>query len=304
MARRVVTDEERARRAERGRQYQLIDAECDRARSAARSADLYCSPDWWLGKACREELGAALHALDDELLPAAIRIAKRMAFQVEEYVAGLPKPGGSHIPGRKEWNARMAGLKESMRCSVRRASPPAANEVVPGKTLGQYVMERFRQRAEARAGPVPAMQVPETTNPAVGAAGFGSSRRSDLECRNVTNPTSTAAAPQPPATPAPASGVIGTPFSLYGVPLLVGRAATAEQCQTAADIILAATERLQDFVSIELGSGKDCALTSIEASSFVNAARMLMLVAAGMLDARRRLDWEAARDAQSGGRSQ
>lgn len=196
MARRIVTAEERAQREARAAHMQALAAECSRTKCAIRAAGLHSQPQYWLNRACREELGAAPYALADELLPAAIRVAKRMTFQVEQYVAALP-PRRSKALGGMEYDARMAGLKDALRCEVRRAKPEAGITVSHGsKTLGDYVMERFR--AKARAGPVPATQVPKTTNPTVGAAGFGSSRRSDLECRNVTKPTTPAARPQLP----------------------------------------------------------------------------------------------------------
>lgn len=288
MGRRTVTDEERARRAARGAQFELIAVECTRARDAARSVGLYCSPEWWLNRACREELGAAPHALDDDRLPAAVRVAKRLAFQVEQFVAELPPPRKPLVAGHKEYIERHAALKNAMRCEVRRAPAKAANEVVPGKTLGEYVRERLR--AKARAGPVPAMQVPETTNPAVGAAGFGSTRRSDLECRNVANTNTPAAAPQP----APLVGVFWSTFDLYGVKFAVLNSSKPDRCESAAEKILDDAERIQDYVEVDLVAGEDRALNNEVTSAAIGASRIMTLLGRSMSDAARRLRFEAS----------
>lgn len=105
------------------------------------------------------------------------------------------------------------------------------------------------------------------------------------------NKTSTSphAAPLAP----PPSGVIGTPFAIYSVPLVVGSATTAEKCQTAADILLSAAESLQQSAALELGN-EDTDLTPKELSAIVDAARVLTIVARGMLDARYTIEWEAA----------
>lgn len=287
MGRRTIPDDERARRAARGVHFAAMDAECDRARAAAKSVDLYCAPDWWLNRACREELGAAPYALDDELLPAAVRIAKRLAFQVEQYVDRLPAIRTADR-SRKEWKSRMEGLKDAMRCEVRRAPAPAANEVVPGKTLGEYVRERLR--AKARAGPVPAMQVPERENPASWQArGVQVKQASTLECADMANGTTPAAKPQQP----PPVGVFWSEFELYGVTFVVTNKAIPDRCESAAEKLLDDSERIQEFVEVDLVGGEDRALDDEMTSTVIGAARIMNLVGRSLADAARRLRFEA-----------
>lgn len=255
---------ERARRDARQVYYDEIAAECLLVRNTVRAAGLRCVPNWWLCRACREELGAAPYALDDELLPAAVRVAKRMAFQVGQYLDRLPPAQKSGVYG-KEWKARMAGLKDALRCEVRRARPETGIPVSPGaQTLGDYVREKFRQRAEARAGPVPLL-APEMTSPAGTNGRAQVKQASTLECADMANGSTPAAKPQPP----PKTGLIKIGGILDGaVDLVVAPDCTADDLEADAEVL----DRLAHNLAIAGRSARD----GEDAKACVNAVARLM----------------------------
>lgn len=113
-------------------------------------------------------------------------------------------------------------------------------------------------------------------------------------------PPATTPQPLPDAGGSNQPAVIGRSFDIYSVPLYISRDTSQDKCQTAADILLDAAERLQNFVAVELCSDEDRVVTDREASSMADAARILTIVARGMLDAQWKLDREAAIAAQAG----